>query len=175
MTDDDTHPPLTIATPDTPGHLFTVSEAARACRVDRRTLKRLLDKGEFPNARRTVGPRGPDTGPWEIPYRDLTAAGLKVNQGAGPDVPTTTVVDLDVVARLRDENAELRRRAEVAEARADERERVIEVQAVALRALTAGPIVSGPAVDSEAHATPSPPPPPTSAPQRRRLFHFRKP
>ncbi len=43
---------------------------------------------------------------------------------------------MDELEALRSEVADLRRRAEVAEARAEERERVIEAQAVALRALT---------------------------------------
>ena len=45
----------------------------------------------------------------------------------------------DELAKLRADNAELRRRAEVAEAVADERGRALDDARLALRALTAGP------------------------------------
>ncbi|MCH9733497.1 MAG: hypothetical protein K0U78_02925 [Actinomycetia bacterium] len=54
-----------------------------------------------------------------------------------PPPPTTPVVAEAEVRRLKAETADWRRRAEVAEAQAAERSRIIETQAIALRALEA--------------------------------------
>jgi hypothetical protein len=56
--------------------------------------------------------------------------------GAAPPVGSREAAEAE---RLRAQLAGAERRAAVAEARAEERERVIEAQAVALRALGAGP------------------------------------
>ena len=49
---------------------LTVSEAARACSVDRRTIGRRLRADAFPNAHKL------EDGTWRIPVPDLIAAGL---------------------------------------------------------------------------------------------------
>ena len=118
---------------------FSVTEAARASGVDRRTIKRRLDAGEFPNAHRRPTGRGPGTGPWLVPLDDLLAVGLRPDVGrarghpirGGPQLPGPEL-------RLRAALADAERRAEVAEALAAERERVIQAQQVALRAFAAG-------------------------------------
>ncbi len=59
---------------------FTLTEAAEACGVPRKTLRRRLDADAFPNARRLDGPAGTETGPWVVPTEDLTAAGFELHQ-----------------------------------------------------------------------------------------------
>jgi hypothetical protein len=161
--DDDRPPPTSTPAPDALGQRFTVSEAARACRVDRRTLRRFLDRGDFPNARRKVGPHGPDSGPWTIPLADLVAAGLRVHQPAGPDLPTAPGPDLDALARLRADLDAERHRRELAEHGRElaerERDRLADNVAdlrTALRML--GP---GPQTPTPAPSTPPSTPPPT--------------
>jgi len=119
---------------------LTVTEAAKAAGVDRRTIRRRLDADDFPNAHRDTGKQGPGSGPWLIPVEDLLAAGLKLHQPSGPDEPTTdtATAHAETEATLRAALADAVRRADVAEAVAAERERVIEAQALALRALRAG-------------------------------------
>jgi hypothetical protein len=120
------------------GPEFTVSEAALACQVDRRTIRRRLEASSFPNAHKL------ENGRWRIPVVDLIAAGLK------PNAPTAAVeiigsTTVDVVAELQAQLAELQaqladalKRAAEAEARAEECGRVIDAQTVALRARTTG-------------------------------------
>ncbi len=122
---------------------LTLTEAAGACGVSRKTVRRRLDADEFPNARRLDGPAGTETGPWVIPTEDLIAAGFELHQPAGPDPtppPTTAEPERPDVGRLDElekENADLRRRAEVAEAIAEERGLALDDARLALRALTA--------------------------------------
>jgi len=116
---------------------LTVTEAARAARVDRRTIRRRLDGGDFPHARREAGSQGPESGPWLIPAGDLVAAGLTLHDPTGADDAALASARAEVDA-LRAELADAVRRAEVAEARAAERERVIAAQELALRALVPG-------------------------------------
>lgn len=56
-----------------------ISEAARACNVDRATVKRRLRAGRLPNARQD------DRGIWRIPVTDLLAAGLSLSRTGQPD------------------------------------------------------------------------------------------
>jgi hypothetical protein len=102
---------------------LTVTQAARVTRVDRSTIRRRLDAGDFPNARRKTGRHGPASGPWLIPNADLLAAGLKLHQpnesdGLPTDQPATGS-DSDKSLRLA--LAKAVKRAEVAEAIAAER------------------------------------------------------
>ncbi len=118
--------------------MLTVTEAAQAAGVDRRTIRRRLDSGDFPHARREPGREGPGTGPWLIPVDDLLGAGLvlgKLGSGEVVDEGNERSAAEDVLRRAL---ADALRRAEVAEARAAERERVIEAQELALRTLMAG-------------------------------------
>ncbi len=117
--------------------VLTVTEAARASGVDRRTLRRRLDGGDFPNAHRAAGNQGPESGAWLIPVEDLLRAGLSLESRTGPDVPTASPDGRSEQASLRSALAGALRRAEVAEATAAERERIIEAQEIALRAFAA--------------------------------------
>lgn len=151
---------------------LTITEAAKATGVDRRTIARKLDADAFPNAHRDVGRQGqPESGPWLIPVTDLIGAKLRVHQPAGPDVPTTTDPDTDLRAEL----ADWRRRAEVAEHRrelaehdrdaaravATERAESLADLRFALRMLNAGPqeATPAPSTPTEPLSPPSLPPP----------------
>lgn len=147
---------------------LTISEAARATRLDRRTIRRRLDTDAFPNAYREG-----EGGPWRIPVGDLIAAGLHLyaTEPATSTTPTPAPrIDTTELDRLRTENTELRRRAEVAEAIATERLHRAENAELALRAITApGPAESGSAAtgaDSPA-TTPSDAPAANATPERR--------
>lgn len=139
--------------------LLTVTQAAKAAGVDRRTIRRRLDGGDFPHARREQGGRGPESGPWLIPVDDLVGAGLTLLDPDGTDLhdPGTdgtarlASIRAEVVA-LRTALADAVRRAEVAEARAAERERVVAAQELALRALAAGHDTTG--RDTTGHEVP---------------------
>ena len=132
--------------------------------VSRKTIQRRLDKGKFPNAYRS----DEGSGPWMIPKADLIAEGFIPGGGRtfvapdatpigaqqqahtpiGPTVGETSSMDvtphseveqlqakLDEVGR---ERAELLRRAEVAEAIAEERGNALEDVRTAMRMLEAG-------------------------------------
>jgi hypothetical protein len=130
-----------------------ITEAATAAGRDRRTIRRWLDAGRFPNAYRTA------TGEWRIPPNDLLIAGLRLHAPTPPDVeqqPPARAPEPDVEA-LRIERDEWRRRAEVAEAVAAERAEALADARLALRALTSSepPRAPEPAVVVE----PQPPAP----------------
>ena len=55
-----------------PGIALTVTQAARACRVNRTAIQRWIDAGTFPSATRSDDGTG-----WIIPVADLEAAGLR--------------------------------------------------------------------------------------------------
>lgn len=137
------------------GQSFSLAQAAVVCQVSRKTLMRradlLKEGGSFKDS----------TGGWVIPLGALLHAGLTPGRPATPDSPTpdsrdavgvgqdsrdTQIARLQgEIERLRgvaDEAVELRRRAEVAEALAGERERVIAAQAQTLHMLEAGPAAS---------------------------------
>ena len=81
---------------------------------------------------------GSRTGQWLIPTADLVAAGfnLDASDAVSPELPRVSTSErMEEIEALKGELAEWRRRAEVAEARAEERERIIQTQAIALRAL----------------------------------------
>jgi len=137
------------------GQSFSLAQAAVVCQVSRKTLMRraeLLKEG---------GSYKDSTGGWVIPLGALLHAGLTPGRPATPDSPPrdsrdaagvgqdsrdTQIARLqDEIERLRlaaDEAVELRRRAEVAEALASERERVIAAQRQTLRMLEAGATAS---------------------------------
>ena len=138
---------------------LTVTEAAKAVGVDRRTVQRRLDGGEFPHAYRDAGRQGPETGPWLIPVEDLLDAGLSLRDPAGPERSNGRRQGQSETDVLRAALADAVRRAEVAEARAAERDRVIDAQDLALRTLMPGVGADGtdPA-DVPAHAELAPVP-----------------
>ena len=67
--------------------VLTLKEAAEACQVNLKTIRRPRDKGDFPNSYRSA-PRA--SSPWLIPVTDPIAAGLTPGKpssrraGAGP-------------------------------------------------------------------------------------------
>ncbi len=58
---------------------LTTKEAADACGVHPRTIKRKILAGKFPNAKQEGTTKN---APWNIPLGDLTAAGLVTNSQA---------------------------------------------------------------------------------------------
>ncbi|MDP9019775.1 MAG: helix-turn-helix domain-containing protein [Actinomycetota bacterium] len=143
-----------------PRPALTITEAARAADVDRRTIRRRLDAGDLPHAYR----EDDGEGPWRIPIDDLLAAGLHLHAPAPP--PPN---DSDGPARgpvppppAFSEVAEWRRRAEVAEALAAERERTIRALELALRALGPGPPTT---TEASTGSPPAPVPAPPSQPE----------
>lgn len=125
----------------TNGPTFSMSEAVEACSCSRSTLRRKLKTGAIDGATQD------DTGQWRIPIAALVAAGLMAptTKPADPEPPALAMpVKPDELERLREQNAELRRRAEVAEAELRRADQTIEAQAQALRMLEAGPPVTAP-------------------------------
>src|SRR5436190_8632138 len=141
------------------GHALIVREAAAACRLSPRTIRRKLNAGAFPNAFKSPLPDDPTTTVWKIPVSDLEQAGLQPTVGhpafsqvpiaADPDHSGPTVLELvrsDRFGRLRSELAEAVAAAELALLRAeaerwrviaDERAQALERADLALKALTA--------------------------------------
>ncbi len=149
---------------------LTITEAAQAAGVDRRTIRRRLDNGELPNAYREDG-----DGPWRLPVADLLAAGLRLHAptpatpppGAPQDTARGQVTAPPAPVHTPDELAQWRERALVAEALAAERERTITGLELALRALGPGPPVADAGRTASAEAPTSPASPaPTPAPSQ---------
>ena len=164
------------------GVTFTVREAAQACAVHANTVRRRLKSGEFPNAFRD------HVGTWKIPVVDLEAAGLRPQRSRAVDHPSDVVVVPDLPSRvspssagmptlreayeaivaletesdaLRDQVAELARRAEMAEMLAIERAARIDDLRVALRALEAVNLTPEQRAASQPAVTPPAPSEPT--------------
>jgi len=126
---------------------LSIKEAAKAIDRSEKTVRRKTTDGTtFPNAHRN------ERGAWVIPVSDLIAAGYKLNAPATTydDSETTQASrhteaaeaiedghqDDDLVTKieaLETEAAEYRRRAEVAEAVADERGKALDDLRTALR------------------------------------------
>jgi hypothetical protein len=143
------------------GNALTIREAAAACRLSPRTIRRKLNTGVFPNAFKT-GPHEAghdDDGIWKIPVSDLEQAGLnptlvhptltssiRAEPDPEPDGPTVLeLVRSDRFGRLRAELAEAVAAAEIALLRAeaerwrvlaDERATALDRADTALKALT---------------------------------------
>src|SRR5258708_31143370 len=101
------------------GHALIVREAAAACRLSPRTIRRKLNAGAFPNAFQSPVADDPARTVWKIPVADLEAAGLQptlvhpaFSQAPSPTEPdhaAPTVLELvrsDRFGRLRAELAE---------------------------------------------------------------------
>ena len=140
---------------------LTIREAAAACRLSPRTLRRKINEGAFPGAYKT-GPRDLEPeGVWMIPVADLERAGLRptpihtalsdssrprTEPEPGGDGPTVLeLVRSDRFGRLRAELAEAVAAAEIALLRAeaerwrviaDERATALDRADTALKALT---------------------------------------
>lgn len=139
----------------TSGAIFTVTEAAQACRVDRRTITRKMDALEAAGAYKDA------VGQWRIPLAALLTAGFTPGKPAGPDATPSTpghnnTPQGDALAdalaentRLHAELIDAQHRAQIAETRriaavaiADERSRHIDSLRTALRALEAAPPIA---------------------------------
>lgn len=111
--------------------MFSAAEAARETGVSRTTIMRKLGLGEFPQATK-------DDDGWHIPLADLLAAGLSPGRPS-PPVRGQEQSDVQTVAELSHQVELLRVQLAAAQQIAAEKDRVIETQAQALRALEAGP------------------------------------
>ena len=115
------------------GPALTIREAAAACRLSPRTIRRKLTAGAFPNAQKTGSGDDEHDGAWMIPVADLEAAGLdptlvhptltsppRVEEHDEHDTPTVLeLVRSDRFGRLRAELAEAVASAEIALLRAE--------------------------------------------------------
>jgi hypothetical protein len=143
------------------GNALTIREAAAACRLSPRTLRRKLNEGAFPSSYKTEPSEAEPEGVWMIPVADLERGGLRPTllhptltdptrartepepQGDGPTV--LELVRSDRFGRLRAELAEAVAAAEIALLRAeaerwrviaDERATALDRADTALKALT---------------------------------------
>ena len=104
---------------------LTISEAARACDVNRRTIRHHRQAGDFPGAFKD------QDGLWRIPVEDLEWVGFQVDLGRVSEEPWAAgKMDL-----LRTEVAVLRERLRAAELIAAEREKRIDDLRLILRLL----------------------------------------
>lgn len=157
----------------TRGPVLTLKEAARIeGGASLSTLRRRLSELEKLGAVRT------DQG-WRIPIAALHQLGLipGTTPPQGVMAPSTTPgdetpVETPEIERLRREVADLRRRAEVAEARAEERGQALTDVRLAFRALEAGSSTNG---TSEGSVAPAPTPPADRPKKRRRWWARVKP
>jgi hypothetical protein len=174
------------------GPALTIRDAAAACRLSPRTIRRKLSAGAFPNAQKTGSGEGDEEhdGAWMIPVADLEAAGLnptlvhptltnptRAETHDEHDAPTVLeLVRSDRFGRLRAELAEAVAAAEIALLRAeaerwrtvaDERASALDRADNALKALTTA-LNAGQLAASSAPATNPPalrqPAPAPSAP-----------
>ena len=141
------------------GHALSIRDAAVACRLSPRTIRRKLNDGAFPNAYKTAATQLEPEGVWQIPVADLEQAGLNPTllhptftnapySQPEPESDGPTVLELvrsDRFGRLRAELAEAVAAAEIALLRAeaerwrvlaDERATALERADTALKALT---------------------------------------
>jgi len=141
------------------GPAVTIRDAAAACRLSPRTLRRKVAEGAFPNAYKADEDDAEPSGIWMIPVADLEAAGLnptlvhptlthagRGEQSSESDGPTVLeLVRSDRFGRLRAELAEAVAAAEIALLRAeaerwrtvaDERAAALDRADTALKALT---------------------------------------
>lgn len=104
---------------------LTISEAARACAVNRGTIRHHRQAGDFPGAFKD------QDGMWRIPVEDLEWVGLEVDLGRVAEEPVAaSKMDL-----LRTEVAVLRERLRASELIAMEREKRIDDLRLILRLL----------------------------------------
>lgn len=129
-----------------PRPTLSITEAAAAAGVSRRTISRRIEAGDVPGAEKD------DDGKWLIPPEGLIVAGYELTAPESepdqaepepaPVEPEPASPAPDEIAALTAELADWRRRAEVAEAVAAERAAALEdvrtTLAMAQRMLTAG-------------------------------------
>ena len=173
------------------GPAVTIRDAAAACRLSPRTMRRKVADGAFPNAYTAGEDDAEPSGIWMIPVADLEAAGLNptlvhptLTQAGRAEPPDETdgptvleLVRSDRFGRLRAELAEAVAAAEIALLRAeaerwrtvaDERAAALDRADTALKALTtalsAGQLPALAPAAPRASAPPPPPPPMPAAP-----------
>jgi hypothetical protein len=167
------------------GPAVTIRDAAAACRLSPRTIRRKVADGAFPHAYKAGEDDAEPSGIWMIPVADLEAAGLNptlvhptlTHSGRAeppPDADGPTVLELvrsDRFGRLRAELAEAVAAAEIALLRAeaerwrtvaDERAAALDRADTALKALTTA--LSAGQLPALASAAPRVSVPPPSAP-----------
>lgn len=157
-----------------PGQNFTLTTAAEACRVSRKTVTRRLDQLQEGGAYKN------DSGAWVIPLQALLHAGLSPGRPSSPDAGNSGRQDTPgsnggVPGGVSPRESELLRRAEVAEALASERaDRITDLAGQisdlrhVLKMLEAAPSATQTVEPAPiAMSTPAPPPPP---PRRRGLL-----
>ena len=141
---------------------FTITDAATACSVSRKTITRKLPELAGHGAAKD------DDGVWRIPVEALLAVGLHPGRSLQPAASApmrpappapihTRHADQDTVTIPRDRWDDVRIRLARAEAEAAERGLALADARLALRALTAGP-VAAPAEPGSTHAPPVAPP-----------------
>ncbi len=141
------------------GYALTIREAAAACRVSPRTIRRHLNAGDFPSAYEITAPDTPGGTMWKIPVEDLDRAGLDPkpihptthgsgarSESNGDGAPSVLeLVRSDRFGRLRSELAEAVAAAELSLLRAEierwrllaeERGQALERADLAIKALT---------------------------------------
>ncbi len=149
-------PPGTVTQQPTAGHQpptnrpsFTITDAAVACAVSRKTITRKLPELAGHGAAKD------EDGVWRIPVEALLAVGLRPGRSLPDATPATTrpvaarpttarhqsgpPVSQDTITIARDRWDDLRIRLARAEAEASERALALADARLALRALTAGP------------------------------------
>lgn len=138
---------------------LTLSEAADRTGASRSRIRRMLDAGEFPNARQEQAPgKGASAQVWRIPVPDLLAAGLVPNSPRPmPADSRDQASEQDAGQDLSDLRHELdleRERRRSAEALAAERGRALEALEQALRLLEASTTApAGQASSAPTHET----------------------
>jgi len=173
------------------GPAVSIRDAAAACRLSPRTIRRKVAEGAFPNAYKAGEDDAEPSGIWMIPIADLEAAGLNptlvhptlthaVRGDAHGEADGPTVLELvrsDRFGRLRAELAEAVAAAEIALLRAeaerwrtvaDERAAALDRADTALKALTtalsAGQLPAPAAPRTSAPTPSAPSPAPAAAP-----------
>ena len=155
-----------IEEPET--HLLTIRDAAEACGVSARTIRRRLASGAFPCAFKLSVTDSGGEGVWRIPLTDLYRSGLvavgkpsSAAAGSGPALQLSTRTELmssDRFGRLRSELAEavaaaeillIRAEADKWRAIAEERGQALDRADLALRTVSA-------AVEAGSRDEPSP-------------------
>ena len=133
--------------------VLTVKEAAAACGVSTKTIRRRLDGDLFPNAYRSQGPREGLEGAWLIPTADLLAAGLSFSapkpaqplpDAAAATTETPASTDSAQLEKLKADNAALATELAHAKELLARSDASLDDARLALRALTAGPPASEP-------------------------------
>jgi excisionase family DNA binding protein len=109
-------------------HMFTIAEAATACGVSKRTIRRKIEKKDLENAFQDSKKR------WKIPLEDLLAAGYKVNEAKNVDpqakTPDQAKEEAPKDTRLEDLEKQLnayRERCLIAEAKLEYADKLIKV------------------------------------------------